>query len=610
MSNKDKEKTKSGEETYTQKAQKTVDTFTTMQKEQADGQIALAEKGAAASIERATRDTNKQIDEANDAYREIINTADIQKELDIRNIRETRANMGLSRSGISSTEQTAAILSAGNKTAAAQRQRQAAIDTLQQSLLDYKGDVENQLASTKLGINQTRDNNIFSFADTKLSQAEQMDLDVSQTKETNRQNGLATLLQNGTINYDVYSQAMGDTGITVEAAKRMGDAARIAEINNSNLPDDVKQLALTQGWWLKDAVAYHEQQTNNDETTRQTRIREYVTAGLIDLPTANKAIDEGWTITQLDQYIETTKASAEAERITGLETALKNKDISQDVYDYAKQNGLTAEQAKSLQEQATASENAAKKETNDAILDGAKKDGLISETVCEYAKTYGLELKDALKLEQEWGILAGQKAGSSGSGISKNPYASEIKILLDKQVIDPYTWAYADENHLTPNQALVYQENKNHLDEALENREIDKVTYDDALKNGYTAESVLEVQKETEAHNARLKSIAETAKSKIKITTKTVKLSNGRTREIITSRDPYDAIEYLKNGDLKDEEIYLICEEVGITSSEWDGWRPRYTSTTSKTATSVKSTGVPTVEDGVTTITTTGAYGT
>ena len=114
-------------------------------------------------IAAAVKSTQQQKEQTDSDYIDIINDAAIQKELDLRDIRETRANMGLSRSGLSSTEQTAAILSAGNKTAEAQRQRQAAIDALKQSLEEYKIAVEDERRSNILSINQSAEENVSAY---------------------------------------------------------------------------------------------------------------------------------------------------------------------------------------------------------------------------------------------------------------------------------------------------------------------------------------------------------------------------------------------------------------------------------------------------------------
>lgn len=99
---------------------------------QLDQQIAKAESDAALQTKEVERD-----------YRDIIDTNAIQKELDKRQIAETMANLGLSRSGLNATQQTAVELSAGNKNAAALQQRQAAVDSLTRSLAEYKMETEN-----------------------------------------------------------------------------------------------------------------------------------------------------------------------------------------------------------------------------------------------------------------------------------------------------------------------------------------------------------------------------------------------------------------------------------------------------------------------------------
>ncbi len=113
------------------------------------------------NIAQAEADTTKAIDKTTDDYVDILRSAGIQKELDLRDIQETRANMGLSRSGLSATEQTAAILSAGNKTAEAQRNRQKAIDSFNDGLEKYKREAESQRAADILKIEQQRDTDIF-----------------------------------------------------------------------------------------------------------------------------------------------------------------------------------------------------------------------------------------------------------------------------------------------------------------------------------------------------------------------------------------------------------------------------------------------------------------
>ena len=112
------------------------------------------------NIAYAEKETAEKIDETTDDYVDILRSAGIQKELDLRDIQETRANMGLSRSGLSATEQTAAILSAGNKTAVAQRNRQKAIDSLNQSLANYRIQQETEANDSILAIDKGIEENL------------------------------------------------------------------------------------------------------------------------------------------------------------------------------------------------------------------------------------------------------------------------------------------------------------------------------------------------------------------------------------------------------------------------------------------------------------------
>lgn len=128
--------------TVDEQAQAAIDETTT----QYDERIAAAEREA--------RELEKQ---TTDDYISAINAIDLQKALDIKDIQETRANMGLSRSGVSATEQTAAVLAAGNRSNAANLQRQKAIDSLTKSLSDYKIQQGDQLRSDILSINESAD---------------------------------------------------------------------------------------------------------------------------------------------------------------------------------------------------------------------------------------------------------------------------------------------------------------------------------------------------------------------------------------------------------------------------------------------------------------------
>ena len=94
-------------------------------------------------IEKAESDVQLQKGDLQRDYEDIVDAAAIQKELDRRQIAETMANLGLTRSGLNAGQQTAVELSAGNKVAVAQQQRQEAVDSLTRSLAEYKMEIEN-----------------------------------------------------------------------------------------------------------------------------------------------------------------------------------------------------------------------------------------------------------------------------------------------------------------------------------------------------------------------------------------------------------------------------------------------------------------------------------
>ncbi|MBQ4055232.1 MAG: hypothetical protein IJO75_01220 [Clostridia bacterium] len=194
------------------------------------------------NIAQAKKETEEQIDKTSDDYLDVVRSAGIQKELDLRDIQETRANMGLSRSGLSATEQTAAILSAGNKVGAAQRNRQQAIDVLEKALLEYETEEGTKLREGKLSIDNTARANIAkhnSDVDQKVMELEsddyqagvkaQSDATVAQINanakaDDNRVSTLKSAMEDGEFGknkYTVYEIAVNAGWSTADALKYM-----------------------------------------------------------------------------------------------------------------------------------------------------------------------------------------------------------------------------------------------------------------------------------------------------------------------------------------------------------------------------------------------------
>lgn len=208
---------KKGEEEYA-KQEKSANETAQKKKDEITAQV-----GEANAL--AERNTQEQIEDTTDEYLDIVRSAGIQKELDLRDIRETRANMGLSRSGLSATEQTAATLSAGNKVGNAQIARQTAIDTLNQSLIDYKNENAAWERQQHLAIDAAKDESlskirtdIFDAATTATSNDYQAGVKADAEKysayiksqennEKSRKDDLKTLKDSGSIDTSLFQYA-------------------------------------------------------------------------------------------------------------------------------------------------------------------------------------------------------------------------------------------------------------------------------------------------------------------------------------------------------------------------------------------------------------------
>lgn len=81
-------------------------------------------------------------------YKDIYDANAVQEQITLRQIEESMANLGLSDSGLSRSQITAAILSKNNANAKYRRQEQAAINSIRQQLSDYKMKLEQGQAQT------------------------------------------------------------------------------------------------------------------------------------------------------------------------------------------------------------------------------------------------------------------------------------------------------------------------------------------------------------------------------------------------------------------------------------------------------------------------------
>ena len=226
-------------------------------------------------------------------YVDLINAADLQKELDLRNIRETRANMGLARSGLSATEQTAAILSAGNKTSKAQLQRQAAIDALNKSLADYKIEAEDTRRSNILSLEEAAAKEKSDYAQKAYNDA--YDAEQAAISDANkiRESSLKALYNNGegSITADTYARAIAN-GWTIDQAKAYQNYRKefSTAVENGSIDQDTADAAIEGGYTLQYAEAAYNR--NKQLESFEKNARSYFGTNSLITPQKSGAVTE------------------------------------------------------------------------------------------------------------------------------------------------------------------------------------------------------------------------------------------------------------------------------------------------------------------------------
>lgn len=185
-------------------------------------------------IQKAENTTGAAIDAVDANYRSAVDSAAVQRELDRRQIRETMANMGLGRSGLNATQQTAVQLSAGNKQAAAALQRQAAVDSLKQSLAEYKIASEDARRQGKLALDETAQKGIAEYdasVDKWVSEAESTEYKAQQEAATEAMKQQYKLIQD-----------------EQERVSKSNQKVLDKMLENGQLPNDMYMMASGQGW--------------------------------------------------------------------------------------------------------------------------------------------------------------------------------------------------------------------------------------------------------------------------------------------------------------------------------------------------------------------------
>lgn len=129
-----------------------------------ESEKAVVNKTADTNRQTITDDYNAQIANTEQSYDELIDQNAVQKIINERKIAENMANMGMTDSGLNSTQMTAAQLSYSNNQAKINQQRQSAVDTLARAMNAQLSDIENTRAANLQSIDSSYDNQAVSNA--------------------------------------------------------------------------------------------------------------------------------------------------------------------------------------------------------------------------------------------------------------------------------------------------------------------------------------------------------------------------------------------------------------------------------------------------------------
>ena len=130
-------------------------------REMSETQKNIVNENADASIKQIQEAGNAEIRTAEHAYDGVINTANVQKLINERQIAERMANLGMTDSGLNRTQQTAVQLSHSNAVGDAQLARQKQIDALALAISQKVGTVNMQRNTDLTNLDLSYQQNIY-----------------------------------------------------------------------------------------------------------------------------------------------------------------------------------------------------------------------------------------------------------------------------------------------------------------------------------------------------------------------------------------------------------------------------------------------------------------
>lgn len=196
-------------------------------KKEADKQKAASKEKYDLQEQAANEQFNEEAVLLDEQYEQLQRNNEIQKHINERQIRENMANMGLGKSGLNLTQQTALQLSAANNSADISRQKQKAVESLALAIRQQISTIKQNRISSEAAIDEAYGNAATKWANDAIKDAQEASTSVKttggSTGNSNTGNGLLT---GGYSHYEI------STNGNVIHYDKNGNSVKVAQYHN------------------------------------------------------------------------------------------------------------------------------------------------------------------------------------------------------------------------------------------------------------------------------------------------------------------------------------------------------------------------------------------
>ena len=171
---------------------------------------------------------NDQAASLDEEYEQLQRNNEIQRHINERQIRENMANMGLEKSGLNLTQQTALQLSSANNSANISKQKQKAVESLALAIRQQISTIKQNRISSEAAIDESYSNAATNWANNAIEHASNAkSTEVSQTSEKVGNGGTGSgLLTGGYSHYEI------STNGNVIHYDKNGNSVKVAQYHN------------------------------------------------------------------------------------------------------------------------------------------------------------------------------------------------------------------------------------------------------------------------------------------------------------------------------------------------------------------------------------------